>query len=404
MALVMRAHGLSLPLCGLTLAAALTACGGSSSKATNALTQAAGTVVGAAKYVAGGGGKPAAAPHTATRTASEPKDPCAWIPVAEVEAIVGPLAGPPEPVDGCRYTLAMPDAVKAARRASIARQQEVQAKLKAMFKDYEPPRYGGVMANYERDASNYAISLKVGLASYGGSGEAGVVAAEKMLQSMFPPARGGASAAKPEPPAPTGWDKEMSIPYGYMGRLGHVSISVSSEAPDMPEAPLRKLAARVRDIVPDLPFPVDNPYQSQFGGPKNPCSLLTRAEAEAVLGPLVVDPYRSSTDYPGLAHEGGYACAYFTAGHHVLVIEPVWDRGPQDFRIQAGADGLFGLVAPTEQVVLEGPWDKAHISPTSGAILVLKGDHLLRVHYTTASTDRRGAVRLAAQAMPRLPY
>jgi hypothetical protein len=35
---------------------------------------------------------------------------------------------------------------------------------------------------------------------------------------------------------------------------------------------------------------------------------------------------------------------------------------------------------------------------------VLKGDHLLRVNYLTASTDRKGALKLAAQAIQRLPY
>jgi hypothetical protein len=59
-------------------------------------------------------------------------------------------------------------------------------------------------------------------------------------------------------------------------------------------------------------------------------------------------------------------------------------------------------VAPQENVVFKGPWDKAQVSSGTGALLFLKGDQLLEVHYLTSSTDRRGAVKLAAQAMPRL--
>jgi hypothetical protein len=189
-----------------------------------------------------------------------------------------------------------------------------------------------------------------------------------------------------------------------MGRIGHISITVQGKAPDVPTELMQTLAARVRDRIPDLPFPATNPYQViQLGEHGDPCSLLTRAEAEAVLGKLVVDPYRSSSYYPPLAHPEGHSCAYFTAGHHVFVVSPTWQDGKQDFAMEKGIGGLVGMVMPQDQVtVIKGPWDKAQISNMTGTLQFLKGDRLLEVNYVTSSTDRKGAVKLAAQAMPRL--
>ena len=42
------------------------------------------------------------------------------------------------------------------------------------------------------------------------------------------------------------------------------------------------------------------------------------------------------------------------------------------------------------------------VGAASGALQFLKGDRLLEVHYLTSSTDLRGAVKLAAQAMERM--
>ena len=52
-------------------------------------------------------------------------------------------------------------------------------------------------------------------------------------------------------------------------------------------------------------------------------------------------------------------------------------------------------------MVFKGPWDSAQVGMT-GELLFLKGDRLLEVHYLTSSTDRRGAVKLAAQAIQRM--
>jgi hypothetical protein len=189
-----------------------------------------------------------------------------------------------------------------------------------------------------------------------------------------------------------------------MGRVGHVSLSVQAGAPDVPLEVMRRLAAAVRDRIPDLPFATDNPYQIiQLGASdKSPCDLLPRAEAEAVLGPLVVEPYRSSSQHPPLALAQGHGCAYYTKGHRAFVLIPTWSDGEQTFKMEAGLGSLLGQVVPQESVIFKGPWDKAQPSRGTGALLFLKGDQLLEAHYLTSSTDRGGAVKLAASAMRRM--
>jgi hypothetical protein len=103
-----------------------------------------------------------------------------------------------------------------------------------------------------------------------------------------------------------------------------------------------------------------------------------------------------------LAHGTGHGCAYYTTGHNVFSIIPVWTGGEESFKLEKGIGGLIGIVAPQENVVFKGPWDAAQASGATGALLFLKGDRLLEVHYLTSSTDRGGAVRLAAQAIQRM--
>src|SRR5437899_12935196 len=53
------------------------------------------------------------------RTTTPPENDCDWIPVADVAAIVGRLAAPPTRADGCRYSLVMPDGVRALREKEL---------------------------------------------------------------------------------------------------------------------------------------------------------------------------------------------------------------------------------------------------------------------------------------------
>ena len=373
-----------------SLSLIISACGGGGG------AKDAGATAGDAGSKAADAAKPAADWTPAIRTAAAPDDPCGWIPAAEVEAIMGKLAEAPRKEDGCLYTFVLPEPVAAKRQQA----KELQQKIAEKFGKPDPAftRPGSIFAAQD-DPRSYAVSVSVDVQ--------GKVEGEQAMNSVAKKFGFGANeAAQPEagaPKATTDWDDVRKIPYGFMGRVGHVRISVQAKAPDVPTEQMRALAEKVRDRVPDLPFAVTNPYQIiQLSTGGDPCSLLTKAEAESVLGPLAVEPYRSSSEWPPLAHGKGFACAYFTPGHHVFVLSPTWSDGSASFKMEKGIGGLVGAVMPQEEmVVMKGPWDAAQMG-MSGALMFLKGDKLLEVHYRTSRATRADAIKLAAVAMKRL--
>ena len=317
------------------------------------------------------------------RTASIPAGPCDWIPAAEVETIIGPLAEPPKKKDdGCRYMLVMPESVAAKRQQAVAMRQKMREKFREAFgkaaTEAEPERPNPIL-DTESDPQTYAVLVKVDVSGKG-AGNARKTAGTSSVPD---------------------WDEARPGAYRFTGRTGHVWITVAGQAPDVPRESIPILAARVRDRIPDLPFAATNPYQVMQSGDSDPCGLLTRAEAEAVLGPLAIDPYRASSEWPPFAHSQGHACAYYSAGHRVLALSPTWSGGAQTFDLEKGIGGLIGIVAPQENVVIKGPWDKASPGMT-GSLLFLKGDRLLEVHYLTSRATLGDAVKLAATAMRRL--
>lgn len=346
------------------------------------------------------------------RTASRPADGCGWISAADIEALIGPLAGPPTPEgDACRYPLALDSQTvrKMARLREVARR----------FVGSGAPAPG-----HDEAAVVVQVDLTGGIAEQ--RAEEGM--AEQFAAVVGPNARADESPPpSAEPSRETGWDYVSSPPgaEGFVGRVGHITVTVSQQTSlgqpgsgvDIPREKWRAVAARVRDRIPDLPFavPPDPDLEALFreeGSPQetapshpDPCSLLTRAEAEAVLGTLVVAPYRSQ----GALSVGrdGPSCAYFTAGHHALVVTPQWSGGSVRFSMARGVAGVAGQgvarygrdaeVADT----LEGPWDQA-VQETDGTLAFLEGDRMLEIDYLTSSTDASGAVRLARLAFARL--
>jgi hypothetical protein len=123
-----------------------------------------------------------------------------------------------------------------------------------------------------------------------------------------------------------------------------------------------------------------------------------------VLGKLVVPPYRSFEGSP-YADPNGSSCAYYTAGHHVLILKPYWTQGKERVAAVRADDALLYAIAkdPDGQMAdtLDGPWEDV-TTGLNGRIGFLKGDRFLQVAYLTSSTDVAGAVRLARIAIDRL--
>jgi hypothetical protein len=314
---------------------------------------------------------------------------CELIPVAEIERIVGPLEGQPKREGpGCRYFFpfdsSMPEWAKLReweRRVRASAGADTQD-LKP-FEPHRPELF--VDVDVTGDALVYAR---------------GVAAARDALTALA----GGASTSKTERLA--GWD-EIGIPLGrggFTGRVGHVTVTIALENLQVPADSTRAMAARVRDRIPDRPFAYPGADPSASPPPGNdPCSVLTRAEAETVLGKLAVAPFRSHEGSP-LADPRGKSCAYLTPGHRVLVLTPEWEYG----KLSVNAERLVGdaisqvanLAGPVADT-LEGPWDEAAVG-VSGDLILLKGSRSLTIGYLMSSTDAAGAIKLAGPALKRL--
>jgi hypothetical protein len=331
------------------------------------------------------------------RTVTPPADACGWISAAEVAKIVGPLTGAPYPTDdGCVYPLAL-DTATARRNAQIL---ELRRSLKDTS-DLSPlaPDTSGVIVDVQVH-TNPAMAR--GLAA----------AFAKMGQEMC---GDSASASQPwckeaarrasAPPDPVpGWDRANdSTSRSFFGRVGHLAVDVEVHAAEVSHGQAVAIANRVRDGIPDLPFPSERPANA--AGP-DPCVLLKVEEVEAVLGKLVVPPYRADEETP-LAMGQGKSCSYFTAGHHTLILTPTWEYGGTAFDAMRGIGGILERVAPVlhdgaADTLDTGPWEDAAGDPATGQLYFLKGDRALALGFLYSSTNFDGVVRLARIAVGRL--
>lgn len=320
------------------------------------------------------------------KSATIPASPCDWIPASEVEAVVGRLNGTPRAErGGCFYPLPV-DSITIARRAK-ADQMRAALERAGMKSDWpaEPPDTGGVFIHVTVGTGAEERPAELAFATVGSwVGDDSLLAARQ---------------------AGDGWNYRRALPGkpNFLGRAGTVMVVVEGGTHGMDDAVLATLATRVRDRIPDLPF-VDPNVSSQVPPGRDPCSVLSREEAEAVLGKLVVAPYRVR-EGRALAHPGGQSCAYYTGKHRALVLTPHFVGGADEMRFVRGRGGLgaVGIVDREAEGAdtLEGPWDEAAIG-VDGQLAILKGDRMLEIAYLTSPTDIAGAIRLAEPALRRL--
>jgi hypothetical protein len=301
-------------------------------------------------------------------------DPCTWIPAAEVERLVGKLEGTP-------------------RRGKSA-------------ENPEPSRDGRAcvytLATRESatdDASEVAIQVDMEDATTfeTGFGMAMDALARDVGRSTTEGAAGSPNSTPPDKP----WDFTGGLPGMYVGRLGHMAVIIGYRTYlTIPEGVAERLAAAVRDRVPDLPMAAPRADPNARGGSPDPCSLISREQAEQVLGKLAVAPYRSRESTP-LADGRGESCSYYRGRHRVLVLTPTWSDGKEAFQFSAGfTQRVTSTLGVGQQAAdtLDGPWDQAS-SALDGELYFLKGDRMLAVQYRTAGVDETAATRLATLAM-----
>ena len=257
---------------------------------------------------------------------------------------------------GCFYPLPV-DSITLARRAKARQVEEALARA-GMKSDWpaEPEDTGGVLIHVDVGVGAEERPSELAFATLGSW-----VGNDSLL-----------TAATPE----DGWDYRRSLPGkpNFYGRAGTVMVVVQGGTYGMEDTTMATLAARVRDRIPDLPFPVPNAAASAPPGP-DPCSVLSRAEAESVLGPLVVGPYRVR-EGGALADPRGESCAYYSGKHRALLLTPHFTNGAGEMRFSTGTRwaGSVGVVDREAEGAdtLEGPWDEAAIG-VDGQLAMLKG-------------------------------
>jgi hypothetical protein len=196
------------------------------------------------------------------------------------------------------------------------------------------------------------------------------------------------------------WDYESGLPGGIaMLRKGRIVIQVfafgkSDEG--------KALAAAILDGIPDIPFANDPADPNARSEDPDPCSLITRAEAEAELGPLTMAPYRSR-ESSAIAHGNGSSCSYYTGKHRALVVTPTYSGGSTQYKMMAGVGNMVSSVLGGAKApdTLEGPWDQISTGST-GALTFLKGDKMVEMQYKSSPADYAHAVKLARAAAARL--
>jgi hypothetical protein len=317
----------------------------------------------------------AAATNANVPTLPARPDPCGWVTADSVSRLIGPLAGPPK--RGAHYDDPSPDEKGYACVYTLA------------------PRSGDIPTG---EPNTVAVELRLDDAT---AQEAGFRAGDGLAAGLAKQLNGGkAVAVDTMARHEDGWDYQNDVVDQFLGRIGHLGVFVGMRVfPRIELSRIRRLAALVRDHVPDKPFASSRPQDE--GG--DPCKLITRSEAEGVLGALSYPPFRSTDEMP-LADPGGAGCSYYSGKHRIFTIKPELEMGRQLFKVSAGASQFFGSAVhlPNHSAdTLDGAWDQA-AEGTDGTLYFLKGDKMLTVVFRTSNVNMPDALKLATVALKRL--
>lgn len=142
-----------------------------------------------------------------------------------------------------------------------------------------------------------------------------------------------------------------------------------------------------------------NPYAKL----KDPCILVSRGDAEKVMGPLMADPYRVGGDKK--PNPDGSACLYRSATGQNVKIEPTYSGGQMSMKMFKMTGGLTNLVMVDESGqadTLDGDWDDVRVD--FGMLHALKGDVMIEVDANSSKIGAFGAGQLADVAIKHLSH
>ena len=306
----------------------------------------------------------------AVQTQPANADPCKWVSQAEVEAIIGKL-----------------DRAPARNHGDQELRPDPEGEVCAYVIGAKPP-------------STIPSGVYVQVATHEGSQlTTGMMIGLRAVGEWFPP---GYTAQDTGVAGP--WDQAGGFAKRlFAARQGDAGVLLTGIGYGVPKEQLGALAAKVLASIPDIPTAAPPPVSDgdREAPPGDPCSFVTAAEAEKVLGKLIVAPYRSRTS-TSMASANGGSCSYRTPKHRVLVLSPTWQGGQNQLKMVAITSQQTAKIlgGTAEADTLEGPWDQVAGGP-GGDVYFLKGDKLIAMQYNTSSTDIAGAVTLARIALGR---
>lgn len=141
---------------------------------------------------------------------------------------------------------------------------------------------------------------------------------------------------------------------------------------------------------------------SSSGVREDPCTLVSRAEAEKYLGPLAHDPYLVNDS--GEPSPGGSKCEYLGGDGQHIYIDPTWSGGKivmQTTSIAGQAVGTIFTENTGKTDTLEGVWDESRwLGP--GTFFGLKDDAMVITDVSSTLAGITAAADLNSKALGRI--
>ena len=144
---------------------------------------------------------------------------------------------------------------------------------------------------------------------------------------------------------------------------------------------------------------------STSDGGEDPCTLVSRAEAEQILGPMRHDPYRVAGPNRDPAPGGSY-CYYESRNGRRVVMDVDWKDGIMGMKVVAMGGRLVEQAISTDTGqadTLEGRWDELRMLPGDN-LYARKGDQLVSIDYIGSGIGLIGAAKWVHIALGRFSH
>ena len=138
---------------------------------------------------------------------------------------------------------------------------------------------------------------------------------------------------------------------------------------------------------------------------EDPCALVSRAEAEQILGPLRHDPWRVGGTTREVAPNGDH-CYYEARSGRRVIIDVDWKDGKMGMQVLGMMGRLVEQAIPTDSGqadTLEGRWDELRMLPGDN-VFARKNDQMVAIDYLGSGIGLIGAARFAHIALGRMSH